>query len=435
MLSDAIRTWNPWWIRGEISKELVGIDREMLPQVIDSIDSKMMKAIIGPRRAGKTTLMYQTIKHLIEHGTDPDRILFLNFDDNNIFNSELDNLIQECLRISPKISYLFLDEVQSRKDWDRWVRTFYDTGRFKQIFISGSSSTLLKKEVSDVLAGRHITFHLLPFSFREFITCKVGKFGDPKKFEHDVGKILHLLDEFMQNGGYPETIGLNEPILTSYLNELFDDVIARDISARYGADYTIARKLAYYLHSNTSKIQSYRSISRSLKVSPDTVSKYVEYLKEAYIVHPLERFSFKLKEQLSSATKYYSIDQGMARAVSFRFSEEKGRILENIVMIEILRRSLSKPDSTSYYFLTDSRKEIDFITMEKDRVERAFQVCLDISNQSTFKREIGPLLEVMKKFDLKVGYIITDNTEKVMGFDDVTIKIIPVWKWLLGIDG
>lgn len=434
MLSDAIKTWNPWWISGVVSQELTGIDREMLPQLIESIGSKMIKAVIGPRRAGKTTLMYQVIKHLIEEGTDPEMILFLNFDDNNIFNSELDHLIQECSRISPKISYLFLDEVQAREDWDRWVRTFYDTGRFKQIFISGSSSSLLKKEVSDILAGRHITFHLLPFSFREFIKCKTGIDREPKEFEHDIGQVLNLLDEFIHNGGYPETIGLKEPILTSYLNELFDDVIARDVSARHGADYTIARKLAYYLHSNTSKVQSHRSISRSLKVSPDTVSKYIEYLKESYLVHPLDRFSFKVKEQLSSANKYYSIDQGMARAVSFRFSEEKGRILENIVMIEILRRSLSIPGSFSYYFLTDSRKEVDFMIMEKDKVKMALQVCTDISDQSTFKREIKPLLEAMETFDLKVGYIITENAERAIGFDDVTIKIIPVWKWLLNID-
>jgi hypothetical protein len=431
MVEQSIRAWNPWWTDAAILGSMSGMEREMFEFVRASLETKFIKAIIGPRRAGKTTFLYQIINDLIGNGLEPEKILFLNFDDNNIFNIELDELMETCLKVSPGITHIFLDEVQSKKGWERWVRTSYDKNRFDQIFVTGSSSSLLKEEVSDVLAGRHMTFTVLPFSFKEFFNYMNSQDKDeidPLKMK---ARYLHYLDKYILNGGYPETFGLKEPYLTSYLNELFDDTLARDVSARYGADFEIARKLGYFIHSNISKVHSLRSMSRNLGISPDTVSKYLIYLKNCYIVHFNDLFSFKVKEQMSYSKKFYAIDPGMARSVSFRFSDDRGRVFENLVMMELVRRAKLETGVKIFYHRTSTNKEIDFLVFEKDRVRELIQVCVDLEDQKTRRREEEALIDAMKEFDLNRGIIITENDESSGGVDDIMIVRKPIWKWLL----
>jgi hypothetical protein len=432
MLSDAIRRWNPWWAEGKLSIKIVGVKREKLEEVERSIDTVLIKGIIGPRRAGKTTLLYQTINYLIQQGVSHKNIVLLNFDDNNIYNADFDILLSECRKINPKITHLFLDEVQERKNWERWVRTLYDTHQFLQIFVTGSSSSLLKEDVARVLTGRHTTFHMLPFSFKEYLVYSDWKDFSKDYMEHKKDEILHHLNRYLKTGGYPEALGIDDMARNRYLNELFDDIIARDITARHKADYHLARRIAYYTISNASNIMTHRSIANACGVAVDTVSKYLRYMHESCLIQPLQIFSFKLKEQMREINKYYTVDTGLANAVSFRFSENLGQMVENTVYIELLRRCKSIPGIEIYYWKDKTGKEVDFLVKKGEKVERLIQVCYDLSEEKTKKREVSGLIRAMDEFTIHEGTIITDNYEDTETIEGKTIVYTPLWKWLLG---
>ncbi|MCD6461537.1 MAG: ATP-binding protein, partial [Thermoplasmata archaeon] len=431
MLSDAIRRWNPWWVERGLLDEIAGVKREKTEEVASSLSTGLIKGIIGPRRSGKTTLLYQIIEHLIRQGTPAKNILMLNFDDNSIYAADLERLLSECRKINPGITHIFLDEVQERPGWERWVRTLYDTRQFSQIFVTGSSSSLLKEDVSRVLTGRHLTFHVLPFSFREYLTFSGW---DDLRWEHveaRKGEMLHHLHEYMRIGGYPEAIKMDDMNRNRYLNEMFDDVIARDITARYGADYSIARRIAYYVTSNASSTMTRRSIAHACGVAVDTVSKYLGYFHESGLIYPLRPFSFKLREQMREVNKYYSVDTGLATAVSFKFTENRGRTMENLVYLELLRRSQRRRDVEIYYWKDGTGKEIDFIVKRGMNITHLIQVCWDIEEKRTKKREISALLKGMNEFSLHEGTIITENHEDEETVEGRKIRYIPLWKWLL----
>jgi len=432
MLSDAIRRWNPWWAEEKVRNELIGVKRESLGEIRKFIKENLIKGIIGPRRVGKTTLLYQVIDSLINEGIRPKDIVLLNFDDINIYNADFDTLLSECRKINPKIKYLFLDEVQERENWERWVRTLYDTRQFLQIFVTGSSSSLLKEDVAKVLTGRHITFHLLPFSFREYLRYFGWEDFSKDYIEYKKDEILHYLHRYMKTGGFPEALGMDDLARNRYLNELFDDIIARDICARHRVDYHIARRIAYYIISNSSQTMTHRSIARVCGVAVDTVSKYLRYMEDSYLILPLRMFSFKLKEQMRELNKYYSIDTGLAHAVSFKFSENIGKIVENLVYIELLRRKKSKPGMEIYYWRDKSGKVVDFVIKECEKVRSLIQVCWDVSEEKTKKREISALLKGMEAFNLSEGIILTENYQSIESIEGKRIKYVPLWRWLLG---
>ncbi|MFO8110117.1 MAG: ATP-binding protein [Thermoplasmata archaeon] len=429
MLSDSIRRWNPWWAQGEVEDKYKGVERGELRSLKDGLKNDLIKSVIGPRRAGKTTLLYQTIDHLIQDGVPPKDILLLNFDDYNIYETDFDRLMAECGKINPNISHLFLDEVQEREGWQRWVRTIYDTDQYDQIFITGSSSYLLQEEMSRILTGRHVTCRLLPFSFKEYLWYNGWEDFDKDFIEYNKDKILYHLSQYLNNGGFPETLGMKDMERDGYLNNLFDDIVARDISARHGAEYHITRRIAHYVVSNITSNLSYHNIAEACGIATATVSKYMDYMESAYLLYPLTRFSYKLKEQMRYQKKYYAIDNGFADVVSFRFSENRGQRAENAVFLDLLRKG--SMGSEIYYWKDKSGKEVDFVTKNKEEVDYVIQVCWDISRPQTKKREFSSLTAALDKLNVSEGYILTENTEGEETIDGKTIHLIPLWKWFL----
>lgn len=429
MLPDAIRRWNPWWAEGAVEEELLGIEREKLAGLKKHLDIKLIKDILGVRRSGKTTLLYQLIQHLISGGVSTKDILFLNFDDSEIYSADFEKLLLECRRINPDVSHIFLDEVQEKNGWERWVRVLYDTKQFKQIFVSGSSSSLLKQDVARVLSGRHTTFVMFPFSFREYLMFFNWQNFEWDYLEHNKGKVLHFLERYLAEGGFPEMLGKGKMKRTKYLSDLFDDIVARDAAAKHKADYEIMKKIAYYTISNSSKTMTYRSIANACGVSVDTVSKYLAYLEECYLTLPLRKFSKKLKEQMREINKYYSIDTGLANAVGYRFTEEFGRVMENAVFIELNRRFAENKKMGLFYLGRDG--EVDFVVREGQRVRQLIQVCYGIEDPKTKKREIKPLLMSMNEFKLRQGLVITWDVESEEREGGKKIVYKPLWKWMI----
>jgi hypothetical protein len=356
MLEESIRKWNPWWAESESIKRLSGVTRYIITDIKKTLKLKQIKDLIGVRRSGKTTILYQIVKILEENGEKSKNIVFLNFDDIEINSASFDEIIKVIEKINPETRYLFLDEIQQKNGWERWIRSLYDTNKFAQIFISGSSASLLTKDIGRVLTGRHITFTIFPFSFIEYLVFIGWKDFKEDYLEYNKNKILHHLSTYIKGGGFPEVIGKNEFERKITLTNIYNDILARDISARHNVSYEITRKISYHMLSNNSKEFSFRSIANAVDASVETVETHLEYLKESFILLTLNVFSYKTKIQFKKNKKSYCIDTGLRNAVSFKFSEDIGRLVENIVFLEILRRG-----KEVFFCYNKNQQEVVFI--------------------------------------------------------------------------
>ena len=429
-IENSLLNWNPWIVEKKVSASLRGTTREKLEYAVKLLKTPLIKDIVGVRRCGKTTFLYQIIDYLIKNLADPEDIFLVNFEDPAVFNASFDDLLSSIKRMNPKARFLFLDEVQEKENWERWVRSLYDLGMFEQIFITGSSSSLLKTEFSKLLTGRHITVTLFPLSFREYL-----QFHNWPNFETNYlllheDELLFFLKKYLQYGGFPEIQKVEESLKVKILNDLNDDIIARDISARYGADYFISKKIAYYILSNIAKPLSFRNIANAVHVSVDTVSKYVNYFIDSFLILPLRKFSFKLKEQMREINKYYCIDTGLANVVGFHFSKNIGRIMENLTYIELMKK-FSDDKSIEFFYYKVNNSEVDFVVKRGLHIGKLIQVCYDVSSEKVKKREVTALLKAMDELDISEGFIITWDYNKTEKHNGKEITFYPLWKFLL----
>ncbi len=428
MLEDGIRRWNPWWADSESLKMLSGVEREISSEIFKTTKLPHIKDLIGVRRSGKTTTMYQIIDRLISGGASPKDIVFLNFDDSEINETPFEEILKSLGKINPEMKYLYIDEVQQKKGWERWMRTLYDTKAFKQIFVSGSSASILSQDIGRVLTGRHITFSIFPFSFKEHLRFLGWKRFDEDFLKFNKNKLLNYQNDFIKTGGFPETIGKSDNERKIILTNIHNDILSRDISSRFGVPFESIKKLSYHMLTNTGKEFSYRSVANSVGFSTVTAEKYIEFLKESFIVLALDFFSYKTKVQFKQNKKMYCIDTGLRNAVSFRFSGDYGRLAENVVFIELKRMG-----KDVYYWKDKFGREVDFLVKEGLRVKEIIQVCWNLDEQETENREIKGLLEAAREFKLKAGIIITEDKEGEKNVGKIKIKYIPLWKWLLKI--
>jgi len=429
-IENSLLAWNPWFTEKQVNDALRGITREKLEYIVRLLETRLIKDIVGVRRCGKTTLLYQIINYLIEKSVKPEDIFLINFEDPVIYTASFDKLLSSIRRINPNAKYLFLDEVQEKENWERWVRSLFDLRIFKQIFITGSSSSLLKAEFSKLLTGRHITVTLFPLSFKEYLIFHKWSNFDSKYLLLHKDEILFFLKSYLKYGGFPEIQNVDDALKVKILNDLFDDIIARDISARYGADYFISKRIAHYVISNIAKPLSFRSIANATRISVDTVSKYMNYFIDSFLISPLRKFSFKLKEQMREINKYYCIDIGLANIAGFQFSKNIGQLVENLVYIEFLKKySDNKAIEFFYYKINDY--EIDFVIKKGVSIIKLVQVCYDIASERTKKREVSALLKAMDKFGISEGYVITWDYEKTEIYNNKKVIFYPLWKFLL----
>ena len=411
-MRESIQRWNIWWENSQKIKKFIGTERISLLRILTELKIPHIKDIIGVRRCGKTVLMYQIISKLIEQDVPAKNILYLNFDDPEL--TDIEETIRTSLHINPDISHVFLDEIQNVKQWEKIIRVYYDRKKFTQIFVSGSSASLISRDVGKTLTGRHITKILTPFSFKEYlIKQRIEKPTDISNRE----KVIHYLENYLINGGFPETIGTDQLTSKSILLDLYNDILSRDIVSRFDADLDIVKKIGYYLMTNIAVFFSYNSVARALNLHYDTVKKYVPYFEEVFLFFIIPFFSWKIKTTVKKDMKCYSIDTGLRNAVSFKFSDDLGKLAENIVLIELKRRG------KEVYFWKGKR-EIDFIVREESSLT-AMNITYtnEISN-----REKEGLLEFKEKYTNVNLVIITKEVEKT---DENGIKYIPLWKWLI----
>ncbi len=426
--------WNFWETDLKSGKER----RQYSEKCLRFLKTNVVVSIIGVRRSGKSYIMRQAIKRLIADGIKRKDILMINFEDKRFaefYPKLLDELYETYLEVlKPEGKpFVFLDEVHNVPKWERWVRTMHELEKAK-IVISGSSSKLLAGELATVLTGRHLDILVFPLSFKEFLYFRDIEIKDELSLVSQRIEIKRLFSEYLEFGGFPEVAltGDKKQLLLTY----FDDMLTKDIEKRYHLKKgEKLRALARFYLTNIANPITFNSLKKSIDTTVNTIEKYSSYLEEAGMIIFVKRFSFKVKEQEKSARKVYSVDTGLANAVGFKFSDNSGKIAENIVAVELKRREAENPDTEVYYWKSVYDEEVDFVIKEGTSVKQLIQVCWDPNEYMVKEREIKAMIKAVADLRCKNLLVITgdyEGKEKIMAKGKShEILFVPLWKWLL----
>jgi predicted AAA+ superfamily ATPase len=422
--------WNPWWENGVVPPDLKGIHRPYTEELIEIAEERQIKIVTGVRRSGKSTLFYQIIDWLLEtKKAQPKQIVLVNFEDQALAEAGIEKIYEayETVFGVQEGVWLFLDEAPRQEHWERWIRKWYDLKKSIRFFITGSAAHLLKKEYATLLTGRNLAVEVFPLSFREFLAFNEIKIPAPDTLSATAANHLRFhFNRYLATGGFPEVLSANEAIKRKLLNQYFEDLLYKDIVARFGANYQKLKELTIYLLTNNANMFSLRGVREQLKMGLETISEYLSFLEEAWLILPAPKFDYSYKKQLANPKKIYAIDLGLKDAVSFRFSEDYGRNLENLVAIEIRRRG-----HELFYWKNGNGLETDFLVRAGIKIESAIQVAARLADSKVKKREINGLLAAMQRFDLKEGLILTGEESGREKIDDKIVHYQPIWQWLL----
>jgi len=408
--------------RAEVIEREVVVKFPKTPRVI---------SIIGPRRAGKTYLMFQLINRLTSSGLPGEKTVYVNFEDPRLVGAELKDLLtflDVYYEMFPENArgecYFFLDEVQNVPDWERFVRFLLD--RNQRVVVSGSSSKLLSKEIATSLRGRSLSVRVYPFSFGEVLRAnglKVERFYST----YEKARINKLLREYLHWGGYPEVV-LNPHLRAEILREIIDLTIYRDIVERWGAENLKAlrlllKMLAFSSHLSASK--AYRNLkSLGIGVGKATVANYIEYFSDSMILYPLRPYvkSYKLQERMGF--KPYLVDNGLLKVMGV---EDEGRLLENLVFTELLKRGY-EPNGELFYYVTKNGREVDFVIKGRELI----QVTAELHEKNR-ERELRALIEAGRELGIGKLTIVTLEQDDVVKTAGKEVKVTSLKKWLLGL--
>lgn len=358
--------------------------------------------VSGIRRCGKSTLLRQAMSS--EKG-----FYYFNFEDPRAAGFSLEDFPRLDAAFREEFGEhetYFFDEIQNVEKWELFVRAGLDDG--KRFFITGSNASLLSRELGTRLTGRHIRHELYPFSYPEFLSFSGGK----------AGKESFL--SYLQSGGFPEYLKSGQK---EVLNELFNDIISRDIVVRHGIRSARAlREMALFLVSNIGKEFSYNKLASSFGLgSANTAADFASFLEDAYIVFQVPKFDYSLRKQVANQKKAYCVDNGLSSANSASFSSDLGRLLENHVFLSLKRAGLE-----AFYFR--GKGECDFIARNPKNSLFAFQSCLEL-NEENKERELSGLVEAMDGLKLSSGTIVTLAQEDSFTLKGKRVRVVPAWKW------
>ena len=429
MKRDALLTIIAEWLEEWKMPPLISRDQP----VVEPEDIRRILAIVGPRRAGKTYFMYQLIQSFLQNDRySKKHILFLDFEDyrlGELTGDAMDEIFTAFHQVAGCYPlFLFFDEIQNLPNWNRVLRTLHNRGQFK-IIISGSNSELMSSEIATELRGRYEDILMLPFSFQEYLRFRDISYTPASLRTAARGSILAAFDDYVKHGGFPEVAMARSEIeqrklLQSYFKTIFyKDILERyNVKARYVLDALMNEMLENY-----ASIFSITRFERQLKSnelpgSKRTIANYFHYLTEAFFVIANEKFSFSPRRRIMNPKKAYLTDTGFA-ALGRPFSENRGRIIENIVAIELFRRGME-----AYYF--KNKNECDFIIKQGHKPKQAIQVCWELTSRNE-KREIAGLVDACGSFGLTSGTILTYAQEEEVDKDGLKISVQPVWRWLL----
>ena len=379
------------------------------------LNNNLIKLITGPRRVGKST---QALLMLRDKN-----FAYLNFDNYSLLEAWDANLVLRMLDdVYPGYDYILLDEVQNLDAWDLWVSELYRMG--KNLVITGSNARMLSSEMATVLTGKYLQVEMLPFSLEEFFDWNKLNLHELNP-EHKTDS-LALIDDYLRNGGYPEVV-VSRQLTRSYLDTLFDSIIWKDVTKRHKIrNVTDLNNLAIYLVSNFCNPLSANELTTELGFSSvNTTKKYMDYLHEPYLFYYLSRYNNKLKLMNKAPRKVYVVDNGFVVSKAFSLSDNLGRLLENQVFVELLRRGYSV-EKTMFYYRSRNDKEVDFVLRKGTHIERLIQVCYDMSSHKTEKREVDSIIECAEELKCNNLVIVTYNDRRIIEKGGYKIDVVPI---------
>jgi len=394
--------------------------------------------VIGMRRSGKTWFCYQKIKELIASGIKKEEILYLNFEDDRLLEFNVNNF-QEIIDVyfgkypehRNARCYFFFDKIQRIDQWEMFIRRLLDTENL-QIFITGSSSKLLGSEIATSLRGRSLPIEIFPFSFEEFLKFH-GLFpGSPKTFGANTASILRkAVKDYLEVGGFPEVQKTDLDIRIEILQGYIDSVLLKDIIERHKVSNILVLKylVRHIMNSSGGQFSVNKFFntmkSISIKCTKNSLYEYLDHLTDAFLFYKVPIHSRSEKSRLINPAKIYTIDTGLLNAMTFRNSYNYGQLLETMVFMHLRRRGYD-----AEYLNTKDGREVDFFIRHRISGEtQLIQVCWEMSDKKTFERELHGLKSAMDELSLTTGTIVTWDDETII---EKQIKVIPIWKWLLG---
>ena len=403
----------------EFEKQEEFVPRTLLQDIKNHLTIPHVIIISGLRRSGKSTLLKEIHNAYYQDKT----IYYFNFEDERLLNFTVDdfNLLYETfIELLGPSNIFFFDEIQVIPQWEAFVRRMYNKGC--KFFITGSNSSMLSKEMGTKLTGRSINIALYPFSFRECLILKNIQANTSVPLTEERAQLKKEFNTYLEKGGLPEYRKYNN---NQILKDLYENILYRDVIIRYNiSDEKILKELTHYLFSNYGKEISFNQLKNLLKTgSANTIKNYIDHLENAYLIFTVPKYDPSVKKQIYSKKKIYVIDTGLINLISFQFSKNTGRILENIVFLELKRRN-----KDVYYYR--NKHECDFVIQNKLNITQAIQVTQQIT-ETNKEREINGLLEVLHSFNLQHGLILTYDQEEELVREDKKIIIKPIWKWLL----
>lgn len=441
-LAEALIFHNPWWTSGHVPVKLCPLfERDILPKMLSYTELDRIIVLKGPRRTGKTTLMYQMIKHLIQKGIDPKRIMFLSFDDLEARDS-IEEIIQSFEQIcklpvtpdSSRLFYFLFDEVHFWENWELSLKKYFDK-KYPIKFIVTSSSASISRHDSESLMGRTIEELVLPFSFSEVLLFKhagsrlaeaVGTFRAKTQFHlFDELRLTGLLpfkkeitlafQEYMDTGGFPHVLTVNEPILRARLlrDDVIDKVLYRDLVQLYEIRKPqVLEKLLFYLADTSGEILNITNISNSLKLSREYTERYLEYLKQAYLVVTVRRYALSTEKTIRADEKVYVTDSGLLTALGVR---DKGKIAESVVQRHFM--------TAEHFYWRNGGGEVDFVVrVNKDILP------VEVKYRDSFSlKELKGVKQFAAKYDIRKAIIISTGDLRRESYSGIDLVFVPIW--------
>lgn len=422
-LRTALEGQNPWWFDRPFS---TGIDRlAWFPEIRRFLPAPEILLLAGARRTGKSTLVYQIIRSLLDSGSEKESILYINLDEPLFLSRSKDpaflrELIEDHCTRHEGISHftVCIDEVQNFEHWAATAKILYDTRPEIRLILTGSSSALLRREISTRLSGRYFSVQVWPLSFSECLAFS----GIRNPTTVRKGQQFSAYTTF---GGFPRVVlEQKEEIKRELLKNYFETIYLKDIiypnRVRSNSDLY---DVLYFLISNTGNLLSYNRIADSLHIAPETVREYIGYAEDAFLFSSVKKFDYSVKKQLANPKKIYCIDTGIVNAVAFAVSGNRGSILENTVFL-----ALKKKYGDIYYH--KDRYECDFLIHENRKIRDAVQVTESLEDPDTRTREMRGLREAMQAYGLGEGTIVTLQESGTERDERGQIRIVPVTEWL-----
>ena len=393
------------------------IDRDLL---LDKyLNTSQVVVITGIRRCGKSSLLFLLKQALVLSESE---FCYCNFDDERIvpYPNLLNDIYTLHLELYRNDPVFFFDEIQEVPGWEKFVNRMYEQGR--KVFITGSNATMLSSEISSSLTGRNKVLELFPFSFSEYLRFE-GKSYQPERLSvKQKSLLINDLSAYLERGGFPLVVKEKDAEIA---HSLFQDILYRDIVVRYKlSNVEEVKQIALYLASNTSKLFSYATLqSVSGLKSLSSVKNYLQYFESSYLFYYLKKFDYSVKKQIMNSRKVFAVDNAIPNRLGFRFSENKGRLLENMVFIELKRRSCE-------IFYYSGKFECDFLLKENLLITEAIQVSYTL-NAENYSRETGGLREVMELFGIEKATLIVFDDNKYNAELAAGISIVPAYEWFL----